>query len=158
MSRPHRRLLILRKVKAHHLYPFWFMRLCSVGIDLGLCGTLVGFLQHWFQLTQPLVLLPIYAAYFSGLEIWKGRTLGKMVFGWRLCTVDGRKPAVSFLILRTLLRCAGPIGFLMMLSWQRVTFLDLVTGMRVMRIDRLDDVGKPIVRARELAPCPLGWR
>jgi uncharacterized RDD family membrane protein YckC len=158
VSRPHRRLLIERKVKAHHLYPFWFMRLCSVGIDLGLCGTLVGFLQHWFQLTQPLVLLPIYAAYFSGLEIWKGRTLGKMVFGWRLCTVDGRKPAVSFLILRTLLRCAGPIGFLMMLSWQRVTFLDLVTGMRVMRIDRLDDVGKPIVRARELAPCPLGWR
>jgi uncharacterized RDD family membrane protein YckC len=156
--RLYHRLQRERRLKKHHLYPFWVMRLCSVGIDLGLCGTLVGFLQHWFRLTQPLVLLPIYAAYFFALELWQGRTIGKMVFGWRLCTPSGRKPIAPLLILRTFLRCAGPIGFLMMLSWQRVTLLDLVTGMRVVRIDRLDNLGNPIVRAKEPTPCALGWR
>jgi uncharacterized RDD family membrane protein YckC len=145
-----------RKTKTHHLYPFWIMRLCSVGIDLGLCGTLVGFLQHGLRLTQPLLLLPIYATYFFVLELWKGRTIGKMVFGWRMCTPGGARPSSALLILRTFLRCAGPIGFLMMLSWRRVTLLDLVTGMRVVRIDRLDDLGKPTFRARELTP--RGWR
>ena len=154
--RLNRRLRRERKVKKHHLYPFWMMRLCSVGVDLGLCGTLVGFMQHWLRLSQPMVLLPIYAAYFIGFELWQGRTIGKMVFGWRLCTPSGAKPAAPLLILRTFLRCAGPIGFLMMLSWQRVTLLDLVTGMRVVRIDRLDTLGKPTFRARELTP--LGWR
>jgi uncharacterized RDD family membrane protein YckC len=147
-----------RAVTKHHLYPFWIMRMCSVGIDLGLCGTLVGFLRHWARLTQPLVLLPIYAAYFIVLELWLGRTIGKMVFGWRLCTQSGGKPAAPLLILRTFLRCAGPVGFLMMISWQRVTVLDLLTGMRVVRIDRLDNLGNPILGAKKLTPCPLGWR
>lgn len=153
-----RRLQRDRKVKKHHLYPSWITRLCSVGIDLGLCGTMVGFLQHYFRLTEPLVLLPLYAAYFVVMELWKGRTIGKMVFGLRLCTPSGGKPVALLLVLRTLLRAAGPIGFLMMLSWHRVTLLDLVTGMRVVRIDRLDNLGNPILRAKELAPCALGWR
>jgi uncharacterized RDD family membrane protein YckC len=153
-----RRLHADRRVKKYHLYPFWIMRLCSVGIDLGLCGTLVGFLQHGIRLSQPLVLLPIYAAYFLVLELWQGRTIGKMVCGCRLCTPSGAKPVAALMILRTLLRCAGPLGFLMMFSWQRVTLLDLLTGMRVVRIDRLDHLGNPIFRAREPAPCALGWR
>jgi uncharacterized RDD family membrane protein YckC len=145
-------------VKRYYTYPFWLTRLCSAGIDLGACGIVIGFLQHWFRLDSPLILLPMYAAYYTSMELWQGRTLGKMVFGLRLCTPSGRKPNKLLLILRTFLRAAGPIGFLMMLSWKRVTLLDLLTGMRVMRIDRLDSLGTPIRRAEQLAPSALGWR
>jgi uncharacterized RDD family membrane protein YckC len=100
----------------------------------------------------------MYAAYYMTMELWTGRTLGKMVFGLRLSTPSRGKPSKPLLIFRTLLRAAGPLGFLMILSWKRVTLLDLLTGMRVMRVDRLDSSGAPIFRAEQLAPCPLGWR
>lgn len=156
--RLYRKLHRKGRVKKHHTYPFWLTRLCSAGVDLGACGMVIGSLQQWFRLDSPLILLPIYAAYYIAMELWRGRTLGKMVFGLRLCTPSGGKPNKLLLILRTFLRGAGPIGFLMMLSWKRVTLLDLLTGMRVMRIDRLDSLGTPIRRAEQLAPSALGWR
>ena len=153
-----RKLQRKRSVKQYHTYPFWPTRLCSAGIDLGVCGVIIGFLQHWVFIDSPLILLPMYAAYYIAMELWKGRTLGKIVFGLRLSTPSGGKPNKPLLIFRTLLRAAGPLGFLMILSWKRVTLLDLLTGMRVMRVDRLDSSGAPIRRAEQLEPSPLGWR
>jgi uncharacterized RDD family membrane protein YckC len=147
-----------KTLKKYRIYPLWPTRLCSAAVDLGLCAIPIGLIQHSLHLKEPLILLPIYAAYFLAMELWRGRTVGKMIFGLRLYTPSGGKPTTLSLVVRTVLRTAGPVGCLTMLCWHRVTLLDLVTGIRVVRISHLDNQGQPILQQQQLIPCVRGWR
>jgi uncharacterized RDD family membrane protein YckC len=126
---------------------YWLLRCGSAVIDLGLAG----FLLH-LAITAGFpsaIMWPfVTVVYWCGCECrWK-RTPGKMLFGMRYHTINGIPPTSARLIVRTALRClTGPFA---MLSWRRITLLDLLTGCRV--------VGIRNMMRKKKDESPIGWR
>lgn len=119
-------------------------------IDLGLIGVAMRFLPVTDK-AAPLIYWALIIAYYIGLELWIGRTLGKFFFGFHLATQSGQKPGIGFILLRNLLRC---FPVLAVVSWRRVSLLDLLSGIRAVR-----DIPKVRGRgARLQEPAELGWR
>jgi uncharacterized RDD family membrane protein YckC len=73
----------------------------------------------------PLTLLPFY---YLAFEIVLGRTLGKMAMGYKIATPGG---SAAPLLFRGLLRLIPVVNMIFLLSWRRVTLLDLISGTRV---------------------------
>lgn len=95
-------------------------------------------------------------SYYLAVEIKFGRTLGKIAMGME-CKRVNEKGRISWgrWLARTFLRIvAFPICWL---SWRRVSLLDLLTGIRVVRRGVPEPESAPV---EDLAPAEeaLGWR
>jgi hypothetical protein len=119
----------------------WFGRLFSICIDLG------AYAMIFFILASPLgitdyaisssLLLGSFPVYYMVAESILGRSIGKFFMGYKMA-VSPLSSARGYLVWRGILRLIPGINILLILSWRRVTLLDLLSGTRV-RLSHLDE-------------------
>jgi hypothetical protein len=132
--------LSLPRDKKHR--PAWLLRLACTAMDVGAVAMLLSPLFSVMRLPEDvfpfvgLVAVPVYYAFWEWLI---GRTPAKVVLGCRMIPATGDSLRAR-MIARGLLRMIPVLNFCAMLSWKRVTLLDLISGTRVQT--------KPIVRNR----------
>lgn len=117
----------------------WIKRICSTALDVGAGSFLAAkvafgireyvLLEHWIE---TFLIVAISLGYYLLFELTIGRTPGKMLFGLRLLDRKGNKPPFQKRVTRGIMRIIGPFA---LLSWRRITLLDLLSGMRVYSLD-----------------------
>ena len=135
--------------------PAWLLRLVSAGLDLGVFVYGMSLiLPDFLNPRAPWAAVSLMMVYYVACEFLMGRTLGKMVFRMKMTDSKGAKPSRGRLVLRTFLRIFYPV---MMLSWNRVTLLDALSGLRV---QKAGVAAAPIVKkgGKEKESRPMGWR
>lgn len=111
----------------------WWFRTMSSVMDVFILGFIMTpFQNEW--LSRGIALYVIFPsvglAYYLISEIKFGRTVGKWLLGYRLLSKDGvSRPKNTLIIIRAILRFI--LGPLCILSWRRVTLLDLLSKTRV---------------------------
>lgn len=110
---------------AHGRAPF-FWRLAAAAIDLGLVAVVLNLFP---PVAKNLALCGVFGAlYWWSTETFLGRSPAKFI-----CMIKYDKPLTwSHAAIRAFFRFA--LGPLCMLSWRRITLLDLITGLRVIPI------------------------
>lgn len=99
----------------------------------------------------------LMAGYYYLFESTLGRTPGKTLLRMRMMDTNGQKPSKVRIAMRIALR----FGMIfMMLSWRRVTLLDLISGCRVEKMDISPSLkkkieGKPKEKEKTIV---MGWR
>jgi hypothetical protein len=114
--------------------PRWFGRLLSIGIDTAVCSIFLYTILYPLGLANSslaslaiLALLPVYYMAFEGLL---GRTPGKIFMGYKMSLPDPANGR-GLLFWRGMLRFIPGLNIPLILSWRRVTLLDLISGTRV---------------------------
>lgn len=80
-------------------------------------------------------LIVLVPAYYMFWEWFAGRTPGKMALGLKMISTSGELSR-GRMVWRGLARFMPLLQLFMVLSWRRVTFLDLITGTRVQSVPR----------------------
>lgn len=122
-------------------YPTWVTRVfCALADSVLALGIALATIL-------PLVLGPfVLMVYYLGFEMGIGRTPGKWVHRLEIVTTEGERPSRKRLLWRNVLRLLGPFA---MLSRNRVTLLDWLSGCRVVMKSSDKDTEKKIRK---------GWR
>ncbi|MFZ5806574.1 MAG: RDD family protein [Verrucomicrobiota bacterium] len=140
--------------------PSWISRLAATSMDFGICGSpFLIFRIHWsFDTLQTIMISSVLmAGYYYLFESTLGRTPGKTLLRMRMMDTNGQKPSKVRIAMRIALR----FGMIfMMLSWRRVTLLDLISGCRVEKMDISPSLkkkieGKPKEKEKTIV---MGWR
>jgi uncharacterized RDD family membrane protein YckC len=107
-----------------------------IGAVVGFAGAMTGHLQAWAaHLSGPLFGLLAMFAYYVVLEGAFGRTLGKLVTGTRVVSVDGRRASFKQVVGRTLCRLI-PFEMFSIFREERTTWHDSIPRTRVVRVQR----------------------
>lgn len=120
-----------KKPKIFHTRPAWVVRLSATFLDLGLCISVVAVIYS--NLVSAISIPIIVAFYYWACEFFFGRTLGKVILRMKITDKVNNLPTRLRLGMRTLLRLILPP--VMVLSWKRVSLLDLLSGCRVVKLD-----------------------
>lgn len=144
-----------KKEKHWKKRPSWLTRWTMAGTDICICGIPIILLGLKIPL-EIFVMLVVLYYYF--IESIKGRSLGKMIFHVRMVDTKGRAPSKGRIAVRGALR----FGVLpMMLSWRRVTLLDLLSGCRLEKIDYAPPAKKSDKKKKgkeKEKAVKMGWR
>lgn len=159
------------KDKKHR--PAWVLRLACTTVDLGTVAIISSSILSFFSGDPPagsdltaagerqalsdslasLSLVVLVPSYYLFWEWFAGRTPGKMVMGFKMIATSGELSR-GRMIWRGLARFIPLLQLLMMLSWRRVTLLDLITGTRVQSMPR----PRTSLRSRSSSgPRPRGY-
>lgn len=138
--------------------PMWVGRLLSVSVDAGLCTMLVSPLLSVLGVPQSIygaVLLNFAIPfYYLVAERLLGRSIGKIALGYRMVPPVVGSPR-GRLLVRGFIRFVPGVNFLLLLSWRRITLLDLVSGFRVQAKEKPSE--KPKSRKSPASPSPRGF-
>ncbi len=120
--------------------PRWFGRVFSVSVDLGVYSMIFYGLTYPIGLASssfsPAMLFGSFPFYYMAAESILGRSVGKFFMGYKMA-ISPKSSARGYLPWRGVLRLVPGLNLLMMLSWRRVTLLDLMSFTRV-RLSHLD--------------------
>lgn len=106
----------------------WTGRLLSTAFDLGFYSMAFYFLTallgvETFAHAAP-VLLITFPVYYMVVEWLLGRSLGKIFLGYKMILPETVNPK-TFMAVRGMIRFVPLVNFAMLLSWRRITLLDL---------------------------------
>jgi hypothetical protein len=125
--------------------PLWIMRVIATSVDVGFAFEL-GKLMHLDSLKTYVVYIIWLFFYYILFEFYFKRTPAKFLFGMKIVTKDGSIPTKKRFFLRSLLR----FFVFLILGWNRVSLLDLLSGCRVEKI---------VIKHKIKEPTKVeGWR
>ena len=125
---------------AKQLRAGFFLRLCSTSLDVAI-GVLFGTMLLSISSSKSLFLTQAgIIFYYLAVELVFGQTVGKILFRLELVNIKGPL-TMAQIVFRNIIRAVAvmlapfcPLVFILMCSWRRVTFLDLIGGLRVLRL------------------------
>jgi len=129
----------LDKNQRRNQRPGWFIRLTSAGMDfvfsLLITSFLVGLIGRFVKMPfEVLFIISMISLvlYYAVTEHYLGRSPGKFILIMKMASATEEELSESRMLLRAIVRgvlcLIPPVG---LLSWERVTVLDWLTGTRV---------------------------
>ncbi len=116
--------------------PPWLLRLACLAFDMGTVAILFSALMASLlggpvsERGLGLALAILLPAYYLFWEWLIGRTPAKVILGLKMLSSTGEITRVK-MVWRGIVRFLPVINLVLMLSWRRVTLLDLLSGTRV---------------------------